>query len=472
MEDTGHFVGLQRQVGRVSATALVVANMVGTGIFTTSGFIIGEVGQPSLLLLCWLAGGVFALCGALCYGELGARFPRAGGEYVFLRESFGPGIGFLSGWVSLIVGFSAPIAAASIAFAAYFRDAVGMSDGFSVVLSISGVSLVTVTAEALIAAGVVMVLSAIHCRSLRIGSRVQNGLTLFKVLLILAFTSAGLLSQSGSTAHFSGGVEAGALFGESFAVALIFVTFAYSGWNAAAYLGAEIRDPKRAIPAALITGTLLVMGLYLLLNTVYIYALPVAEMEGVVEVGARAAAALFGEGVARSFSGAIAFGLLSVVSAMILAGPRVYYAMSKDGLFFKTFSRVDPKAATPTRAIGLQAAIAIAMILTASYARLLLYIGFTLSLFAMLTVIGLMRLRRQGGHLPETYTTFGYPVTPLLFICGNLWIIYFSIRSRPVPAAAGIATIATGLLVYRYFRKKNRAFVVSTSDPVSAATES
>jgi APA family basic amino acid/polyamine antiporter len=388
-----------------------------------------------------------------------------------LRESFGPGIGFLSGWVSLIVGFSAPIAAAAIAFTAYFREAAGLTDGWSVPLSIGGIPLVRVTAEAMIAVGVVMALSGLHSRSLRIGSSVQNGLTLFKVLLILAFISAGLLSPKGSSAHFSGGIDAGALFGEPFAVALIFVTFAYSGWNAAAYLGAEIRDPKRAIPAALITGTLLVTGLYLLLNAVYVHALSAAQMKGVVEVGAKAAEALFGNGVARAFSGAIAFGLLSVLSAMILAGPRVYYAMAKDGLFFETFARVDPRAATPTRAIVLQAGIAIAMILTASYARLLLYIGFTLSLFAMLTVVGLMRLRGQGGRLPKTYSTFGYPVTPLLFVCGNLWIIYFSIRSRPVPAAAGIATIAAGLLVYRYFRKKNRARVVSESNPVSAAAE-
>ena len=458
--------GLQRQVGLYSAMALVVANMVGTGIFTTSGFIIAELQEPMMLLLCWLAGGLFALCGALCYGELGARFPRAGGEYVFLRESFGAGIGFLSGWVSLVVGFSAPIAAAAIAFAAYFRDAAGLAGGLSVSLSVGGVSIAAVTAESLIAVGVVLALSALHCKSLTIGSRVQNALTLFKVLLILAFIAAGLASGQGSAQHFEGVVRPGALLGEPFAVSLIFVTFAYSGWNAAAYLGAEIRDPKRAIPAALISGTVLVIGLYLMLNLVYIYALPVARMEGVVEVGARAAEALFGSGIARFFSGAIAFGLLSVVSAMILAGPRVYYAMAKDGLFFSTFARVDPKAATPTRAVALQAGIAVFMILTASYDRLLLYIGFTLALFAMLTVLGLMRLRRRGGPLFNGYKTLGYPVTPLLFVCGNLWIIYFSIRSRPVPAAAGIATIVSGLIVYRCFQKRSRGGAADRSGPV------
>jgi len=445
--------GLKREVGFFTATSLVVANMVGTGIFTTSGFIMTELGSPTLLILCWFAGGIFALCGALCYGELGARYPRAGGEYVFLKESFGPGIAFLSGWVSLIVGFSAPIAAAAIAFAAYFREALGRTASLTFEFAPGGVRIIALSVESLIAVGVVAALSAIHCRSVRVGSRIQNGLTSFKVLLLLVFIAAGLLSERGSPAHFSSGFQAIGSTGESFAVALIFVTFAYSGWNAAAYLGAEVRNPQRSIPASLIVGTVLVTGLYLLLNTVYVFALPAGKMKDTVEVGALAAKALFGSGIARYFSGAIAFGLLSVVSAMILAGPRVYYAMSKDGLFFQTFARVDPSGATPKRAIMLQAAIAIAMILTASYEILLLYIGFTLALFAMLTVAGLMRLRIYNGPSPTAYTTVGYPLTPVLFICGNLWIIYYSLHSRPVPAAAGLATIGAGYFVYRYFRQ-------------------
>lgn len=452
--------GLRREIGLYSATALVVANMVGTGIFTTSGFIIGELGRPALLLLCWLAGGVFALCGALCYGELGARFPRAGGEYVFLKESFGPGPAFLSGWISLIVGFSAPIAAAAIAFAAYFREALGLASGLRLAWEVAGHSLVAIHTEALIAVGVVAGMSVVHCRSLRIGSRVQNGLALFKVLLLCVFITAGLLSENGAAAHFAGGIEPSAPLGGSFAVALIFVTFAYSGWNAAAYLGSEIQDPKRAIPVSLVAGTVLVTGLYLLLNVVYLYALPAAKMQDVVEVGALAARALFGSGASKYFSGAIAFGLLSVVSAMILAGPRVYYAMARDGLFFAAFSRVDPKAGTPRRAIVLQAAIAVLMILTASYDLLLLYIGFTLALFAMLTVIGLVRLRLRQGKAAGTYGTLGYPVTPLVFVCGNLWILYHSILSRPVPSLAGAATILAGLCAYCFFRRrgaKNRA---------------
>lgn len=457
MDRQSQSVRLKRDLGLFSATALVVANMVGTGIFTTSGFIIGELGSPGPLFACWLAGGLFALCGALCYGELGARFPMAGGEYAFLRETFSPGLGFLSGWISLIVGFSAPIAAAAIAFSAYCFRGIGLSAEASRPIFSDNFPLAGITTESLFAVFIVVAVSMLHGRSLRLGSRVQNGLTLFKVALILVFIGAGIAAGRGSGAHFTMPVDPGRLTGESFAVALIFVTFAYSGWNAAAYLGEEIKNPGKTIPAALFAGTALVAGLYLSLNVLYVYALPAAEMTGVVEVGARAAEALFGAGIGRYFSGAIALGLLSVLSAMMLAGPRVYYAMARDGLFFQSVARVDPRQATPKRAILLQAAIAVVMILSASYDRLLLYIGFTLSLFAMLTVIGLMRLRMSSPPAPGAYATFGYPVTPLLFICGNLWIVYYSLRSRPVPALAGLATIAGGLFAYRYFRKKGDA---------------
>jgi len=237
---------------------------------------------------------------------------------------------------------------------------------------------------------------------------------------------------------------------------LIFVAFAYSGWNAAAYLGGEIRNPGRNIPLALLVGTLLVMGLYLALNIAYIYALAPEEMAGVLEVGAKSAASLFGENISRYFSGAIAVGLLSVLSAMILAGPRVYYAMAEDGLFFRGFAMVNDRHKTPARAIFLQAALAMGMVLTTAFDKLLLYIGFTLSLIAMLTVMGLMFLRTRHPLMERPYRTFGYPVPPLLFICGNAWIIYFSIRSRPITCAWGLATIGLGIVVYFFFRKAAR----------------
>lgn len=449
--------GLKRELGLFSATALVVANMVGTGIFTTSGFIMAELGDPKALLLCWLCGGLFALCGALSYGELGARYPRAGGEYVFLKESLGRPVGFLSGWISLIVGFSAPIAAASMAFAIYAFQAFSIPNGGGgIILSAAGVKVAAFSPLTIVSICMIVIFSLLHYHSLRIGSRVQNGLTLFKIGLVVVFIGAGFLLGDGSIDHFSA-ASSSPWSSEKFTVALIFVSFAYSGWNAAAYLGAEITDPKKNIPLSLFAGTTVVVMLYLLLNVVYLYALPPQAMGNVLEIGAISAAALFGQGISRIFSGAVALGLLSVLSAMILTGPRIYYAMARDRLFFPVFGRLDPERGTPAASIFLPAAIAVVMVVSASFDSLLFYIGFTLSLFAMLTVIGLMRIRRQPPAVAGSYRTFGYPVTPLAFILGNLWIIFFSIKSRPVTALFGLGTIGLGGAAYFYFDRRQQS---------------
>ena len=447
---------LKREIGLFSITVLVIANMVGTGIFTTSGFIIQELGNPQAMLICWVVGGVFALCGALCYGEMGAMFPKAGGEYVFLRESLGKCMGFLSGWISLIVGFSAPIAAAAIAFATYFYRTFSVPDGSELTFAFFGVTLISLSSKGLLAIAIIIVFSLIHYHSLLMGTRVQNALTLFKVGLIVIFIVTGLCWGNGSTGHFSYHLDMGTLFNGKFAVSLIFVSFAYSGWNAAAYLGGEIKNPSRNIPIALFTGTFVVLCLYLLLNIVYVYALDTKQMSGVLEVGAKSAICLLGENVGKYFSGAIAIGLLSVLSAMIMTGPRVYYAMAKDGVFFELFSKVNGLRRTPAYSIFLQACIAILMVITASFDKLLIYIGFTLSLCAMLTVAGMMILRKTRPSFIRSYKTFGYPVTPLLFILGNLWIIYFSIKNKPVTSFFGMGTMGLGLLIYLYFSKPRK----------------
>jgi APA family basic amino acid/polyamine antiporter len=441
---------LKREIGPFSAVNLVIANMVGTGIFTTSGFMMQALGDPGAMLLCWLAGGLFALSGALCYAELGARFPRAGGEYVFLRESFGSATAFLSGWISLVVGFSAPIAAAAIAFATYLLrvlPAGGIPAGAPGAMPLSAVSLT--------ASAAIMLLTLAHTRSLRLGKGVQNLLTLFKVGFIVCFICLGIWKGEGSAAHFASGDITGKLLDARFAVAMIFVSFSFSGWNAAAYIGGEIRNPRRNIPLALIAGTSIVICLYLLLNGVYVWALSPAEMSGIVDIGAAAAAALFGDAVGRYLSAAIAVGLLSTLSAMIVTGPRVYYSMAKDGMFFRLFGKIDARHQTPGRAVCLQAGLAVFMVLTASFERLLLYIGFTLSLFSMLAVVGMIKLRLTDPGRVPSYRTPGYPVTPLVFIAGNLWIIGYSILTRPVAALWALTTIAAGMLVFWQFRRQD-----------------
>jgi APA family basic amino acid/polyamine antiporter len=446
---------LKRNMGPGSATVLVIANMVGTGVFTTSGFILAELSNVPAMLACWLLGGLFALLGALCYGELGAMLPQSGGEYAYLRHSFGPLPAFLSGWISLIVGFSAPIAAAALAFATYLLG--GQSEPWFI-LEIGGLKIFSLSAEALLAIAAVGVLSLVHYHSLKLGQRVQNLLTAFKISFIVMLGLGGLIFGKGDPARLTDALSFNGFSFASgaFAVSLIFVSFAYSGWNAAAYLGAEIRRPERNLPLALITGTILVTLLYLLLNLVYVYAMPKETMSGLLDLGTGAAGSLFGPTLGKIVGVAIALGLLSVVSAMIMAGPRVYYAMASHGLFFRGFGRVNPARHTPTQAIVFQAVIAMAMILNAAFDTLLIYIGFTLSLTAVLTVAGLIKLRITQPDMPRPYRALGYPITPLLFIAGNLWIVVHSLYSRPMVALWGISTIMAGLALYWSFKLTKR----------------
>ncbi|MFW6284241.1 MAG: APC family permease [Desulfosalsimonas sp.] len=442
---------LIRQVGVFSATVLVVSNMVGTGIFTTSGLIMEELRDPVILLLCWLCGGIFALCGALCYGELGAKFPCAGGEYVFLRESFGKMMGFLSGWISLIVGFSAPIAAAAIAFATYFYSAMGLEAAWEMPITVLGFRAATLSAVNITAVAVIVLFSLLHYHSVNTGSRIQNVLTLSNFILILFFIIGGFAFGNGSVENFHGRGGLSSFSPEPFAASLIFVFFAYSGWNASAYLGGEIKNPGENIPFSLAAGTLAVTGLYLLLNAVFVYSMPADQISGVIDVGAKSASFLFGENVSRYLSIAVALGILSAVSAMVMTGPRIYYAMSKDGVFFTRLARVNPERKTPADSIVLQGTIACVMVITAAFDALLTYIGFTLSIFAMLTVIGMMRIRKTRPDLSGVYKTIGYPFTPLFFIAGHLWIIYYMIQSRPVGVLFGLGTILAGIIVYLCF---------------------
>ncbi len=442
--------GLKREMGLGSAFIVVVANMLGTGVFVIPGFIIAELGSAQSLLVCWLVGGLCALAGALCYAELGAMMPHAGGEYVYLRRTFGRLPAFLSGWVSLIVGFSAPIAAAAIAFATYM---LGGEHEPWLVLECCGRPLINISATTLLAVGVVVLLSLVHYHSVRLGRRVQNLLTVFKIGFVLAFVVAGLCFGTGDASRVSGVLTSApsSVFSPGFAVSLIFISFAYSGWNAAAYLGGEIRNPGRNVPLALVLGTISVILLYLLLNAVYIFALPVESMKGALDLGIKAGAALFGAKVGRGVGLAIAFGLLSVISAMIMAGPRVYYAMACDGVFFKGFCRVNVKGRTPARSILLQGGLAVLMILSAAFETLLAYIGFTLALSSVMTVCGLIRMRLAEPDMPRPYRTLGYPLTPALFIAVNLWIIAYSLFSRPLAGIIGMGTIVLGILVFKLF---------------------
>ncbi|HTM23360.1 MAG TPA: amino acid permease [Kofleriaceae bacterium] len=427
-----------RRIGLVAATAIVVANMIGTGVFTTTGFMASDLGDAGAILAGWVAGGLLALCGAAAYAELGGIWPRVGGEYVYLRESYSPVVGFLAGWVSLIAGFAAPVASAALAFDRYLGTLVDVPHKVPALIIIAGTA-------------------ALHGSSVLVGARVQTVFTVLKVTLIVALIGAGLTVGDGDWSHFDsrrGGM--GSVLSGTFANSLVWVTFAYSGWNAAAYIAGEIKDPARNLPRALLLGTGIVTLLYVGLNVVYFYALPpeVLAPPGqmpVVEVGDATARALFGTGAGRLISTLISLALVSSVSAMAMAGPRVYAAMAEDRVFPPPFARRNARGA-PAFGVFFQALLAMAMVLFVPLGNLILYTGFTLSAFAALTVAAVFVMRARDPAAPRPYRTFGYPVTPALFILLSAWMSYYFLDKHPRETFASLATLVTGLIIYVWAR--------------------
>lgn len=431
------------RIGLIASAALVVASMIGTGIFTTTGFLAADLGGTSQILLCWLVGGLLALCGALVYGELGAMMPRAGGEYVYLSKAFSPLVGFLSGWVSLFAGFSAPAAASAMAFGSYLHAA-------ETSIPASGAALALVVG-----------LTLMHAISLSFGTRVQTVLTVGKVVLILGFILAAFSVGDGDWSNLEKGRRLAETEWNVFAVSLIWVSFAYSGWNAAAYLAGDMEDPGRNLPLALVLGTLIVVVLYVALNVVFFYATPVTQLAAgkgggpVVEVGHEAAIVLFGSATGAALSLLIALALASSVSAMILAGPRVYQVMAEDGVFFSLFAKKN-KRGVPQFSVIFQGALTSFLIIITGFEQLMYYIGFTLGVFSALTVAAAIVLRRTQ---PDAYRPFkvpGWPVPAILYICLSLWMAGHTIFARPWEALAGSGTLVIGALVFLWQRHSNR----------------
>jgi APA family basic amino acid/polyamine antiporter len=422
-----------RRIGLVAATAIVVANMIGTGVFTTTGFMAFDFKDATAILAGWVVGGVLALCGAAAYAELGGIWPRVGGEYVYLRETYRPVVGFLAGWVSLIAGFAAPVASAALAFDRYVGTLIDVPAKVPAILVIAGTA-------------------ALHMSSVSAGARVQTVFTALKALLILGLIGAGLTMGDGDWANFEDrgdGLEA--VFSGTFATTLVWVTFAYSGWNAAAYIAGEIKDPQRNLPRALLLGTGIVTLLYVGLNVVYFYALPPEQLAGTVEVGDATARVLFGADAGRMISTLISLALISSVSAMAMAGPRVYAAMAEDRVFPPIFAQRSRRGA-PTFGVLFQAGLAVAMVLFVPLGNLILYTGFTLSAFAAITVAAVFVMRIKHPELPRPYKTFGYPVTPLLFVVLSAWMAYYFLDKHPRETAASLATVFSGLVIYVWAR--------------------
>jgi len=421
------------RVGLVVCVAMVVACMVGTGVFTSLGFQVGPLPSPFVIIVLWAVGGLIALCGALSYAELAAALPRSGGEYHFLGRIFHPSLGVMAGFVSVFVGFAAPIALGAIAFGKYASAAApGIPSQAASV-------------------GIVLALTLVHSFALRVSGGFQIVATSFKVTLILVFLVAGFLLGRGADFLPEKGdillISSGA-----FAVSLMFVSYAYSGWNAAVYIVGEVKDPARTLPRALVLGTLVVTVLYVLLNAMFLASAPMGEYAGKVEVGEVAARHLFGAGGGHLMSAIIAIGLISSLSALTWAGPRVAQTAGEDFPALRWLAGRSP-GGIPVRALVFQTGVVLVLLLTATFESVLVSAQFALISCSTLTVIGLVVLRRREPGLARPFRCPWYPVVPLVFLASSLFTLGYAVVSRPIEALLGSLTLVCGLLLYFFVKK-------------------
>lgn len=434
----------QTKIGWATASAIVVANMVGTGVFTTLGFQLGSLHQIMAILLLWLIGGLVALSGAFTYAEIATRLPKSGGEYHFLSKIYHPFLGYLSGWVSITVGFAAAIALAAMAIGSYVATFIGWPQSVVAVIS-------------------VLLVALVHSFDIRQSSRFQNVLTIGKVLLVLLLIVSGfaLPAAEGNAFSLPGAFSFSwsDLWQPAYAISLVYVIYSYSGWNAAAYLTDEINEPRKNLPKALLGGTLLVCLLFFLLQVAFLRQAPPSLLAGKVEVGQVVAGLMFGASGGRVISFMIAGLLIAGISAMIWVGSRVTRAMAGDYQMWQYFAR-DNKRGVPVRAIWLQAAISVFLVTTSSFEQVLIYSGFVLQLFTILTVIGLFKLRRNKTGQHTAWAGPLYPWMQIIFLLFNALVLVFLLIDKPFESLLGLLNLAAGALSYtwekwRYDSQKN-----------------
>lgn len=427
--------------------------MIGTGIFTTSGFLAGDLGDPTLFLLIWGVGAIAALTGSFCFSELGVNFPASGGEYVYLTRAYGPAWGFITGWVSFFAGFSAPIAVAALAFADYLGYfAPGLKQASAPAIFGSGDWTFKLGGAQMAACSLIVLFTILNVFGIQRVAKIQNVLTAIKVGVVVAFVALGFLIGSGNWAHFNEqAVRTSTVpLTQQFAISLFWIYVSYSGWNAATYVAEEIKQPSKTLPKALTFGTMLVAALYVLLNMVFLYAAPLEEMKGVIAIGSLAASKLFGAEIAGAFSLLMALSIMSSVSAMVTIGPRVYYAMAKNGAFFGSAARVHEVYRTPVIAILAQGICASIMTLT-PFPQLFFYIGMTLNFTAAMAVASILVFRRRRPDWQKLgVVSFAYPLVPMTFILMAAWMTMYGITQQTRVSLLAIGTILAGALVYHF----------------------
>lgn len=414
-----------------SATAVIVANMIGTGVFASLGFQLLEIQSGFVILMLWTVGGLTALCGALSYAELGAAMPDGGGEYNFLSKIYHPMAGFVTGWVSTTIGFAAPVAVVAILFAGYFT------------------SVYPIVGQEILAVGLIVVLTAIHITNHKNSGGFHQFMTLLKLLLVIGFSGFAyfMVDQPQDISFLPTLDDVDIVFSGSFAVTLIYVNYAYMGWNSATYISNELENPQRNLPKILLTGTLTVTVLYVILNFIFLYVAPIDEMVGVKEIGYIAAKHAFGPQGAAIMGIVLSIILISTVSAMTMAGPRAFQAIGKDYPLFKKLA-VTNKNDIPVFAILLQSSLSILFVLTSSFQFILVFAGFTLGLSNFATVLGVLVLRKTQPNLNRPYKTWLYPITPLLYLCLMGWTLLYIIFDKPKEALMSLGVIVIGILMY------------------------
>ena len=441
---------LRRELGLGAATLLVVSSVVGSGIFFTPGRIAGLVPQVELVFALWLVGGLLSLAGALANAELGAMYPHAGGDYVYLREAFHPAAGFFVGWLTFFAIYTGTIAT----LAAAFGQGLGPFLGYDTAPGAPGVLAVAI--------GVTVATSALNYVGVRFGAWANNLTASLKIVALLALACVAPFTGAGDLAHFAASVPDHEVSAASFGLALSPVLFTYLGWNATIYVASEIRNPGRNLPASLFLGLAICTGLYLLLNAVYLYALPLAELAVVANAGEAAARALLGAAGGTVVAVFVLASILGTLNATVLVGPRIAYAMALDGLSFRGVDATHPVFGTPHVAIGLQGLVSVALLVLfqrfpdSLFASALDYTVFAIVLASMADVLALYRLRWLRPERPRPYRAWGYPWVPALYLLASAWIALAMLRQRPLECALGLAVVATGAPFYAAFRRRER----------------
>jgi APA family basic amino acid/polyamine antiporter len=416
---------------------LVIANMIGTGVFTSLGYQVGSIPSGFAILVLWAIGGVVALSGAFTYAEISTTLQKSGGEYHYLGKIFHPALGFISGWMSLLVGFAGAISAVALAIGEYSHTLLGVSNK-------------------LIAIFAIVLVSTVHWFGVKTGGAVQNFLTSMKLLLILFFCIAPFFVADEIKSGISFWPQAGdtdLILSASFAVSLVFVVYAYTGWNAAAYIAGNLENPSKNLPRSLIIGTLTVTIVYLALNAMFLYSASFSELSGKNDIGNVVAYKLFGDKIGLAFSSVFSIALLSTLSAMTIAGPRVLEAMGDDYPKLKTFATTN-RFDMPYLAILTQAGWAIFLVLVSSFKEIIQYISVSLSIFSMATVLGIFILRRKHSAEKRVYSVPFYPLPPIIFSGCTCWMIYYVTKNDPWIILYSMATMVPGLIIYFAISKK------------------